>query len=196
MRLLLRRPFPEEDAREKEAGWPTTIFVTLVSGFVTWELLTEWPRANATFLAVPHGLASLLGAPALGGLLDGLWALDVVPLVAWTLAASALRLCGRSGSLGSIWRHLALPVAVVVSAGHMAKGLAKLVSWAPFLPQALRDPPRYTGASAGSSSLFPSSIDSEQSLTELASIAVSSSVRSTSKTFSTPPAPRRTGTPR
>lgn len=140
MQLVLRRPFPEEDAREREAGWPTTIFVMLVSGFVTWELLAEWPRAEEAFLAIPHGLAGLLGAPTLSGFFGGLWALGVVPLVAWTVVAAALRLGGRSSPLGSTWRQVALPVAVVVSAGHMAKGLAKLVSWAPFLPRAMRDP--------------------------------------------------------
>ena len=42
--------------------------------------------------------------------------------------------------MGQLWRRLALPLAVVVAAGHMSKGLAKLVSWSPFLPQALHDP--------------------------------------------------------
>lgn len=140
MRLLLRRPFAEEDAREREASWPATVFVMVVSGFVTWELLAEWPRAEEGFLAIPHALAMHLGSPALSGFFGGLWALALLPLAAWTLVGSALRLTGRPGSLGSTWRQLALPAAVLVSAGHMAKGLAKLVTWAPFLPQAIRDP--------------------------------------------------------
>jgi polyferredoxin len=45
MRLLLRRPFHEKDTREPVASWPTTAFVMLVSGFVTWELCAEWPAA-------------------------------------------------------------------------------------------------------------------------------------------------------
>jgi len=80
MRLLLRRPFPAEDAREPCAGWPTTLFVMLVSGFVTWELLAEWPRGEEAFLAAPRWAASHLGLPPLSGLLSGLWALILVPL--------------------------------------------------------------------------------------------------------------------
>lgn len=140
MRLVLRRPFPKEDAREREASWPTTLFVLLVSGFVAWELLAEWPRAEEVFLSIPNLAAGRLGVPALSGLFGGIWALAFVPLAAWTLAAAAARLAGRPGTIGSVWRRLALPVAVVVSAGHMAKALAKLVSWAPFLPAAIRDP--------------------------------------------------------
>jgi hypothetical protein len=37
-------------------------------------------------------------------------------------------------------RRLALPLAVVIAAGHMAKGLAKFVSWAGFLPVAWKQP--------------------------------------------------------
>jgi len=34
---------------------------------------------------------------------------------------------------------MALPMAVVIAVGHMGKGLAKVVSWAQFLPGALSD---------------------------------------------------------
>ena len=140
MQLLLRRPFPMEDAREPEASWPTTLFVMLVSGFVTWELLAEWPRAEEVFLTVPHLVADRLGVPALSGFLGGVWALAFLPLALWTLAFAAVRMGGGTDPIGTIWRRLALPVAVVVSAGHMAKGLAKVVKWGPFLPGALHDP--------------------------------------------------------
>jgi hypothetical protein len=124
MRLLLRRPFPSEDARETQANWPTTLFVMLVSGFVIWELLAEWPRGEEAFLAAPHWIASRLAPPALAGLYAG----------------GMLRLTRRAASIASTWRRIALPLAVLVAAGHMTKGLAKFTSWVVFLPQALRDP--------------------------------------------------------
>jgi hypothetical protein len=37
-------------------------------------------------------------------------------------------------------RRLALPAAVIVAAGHMVKGVAKIASWIGYLPPALRDP--------------------------------------------------------
>lgn len=140
IRLLLRRPFPSEDAREAEATWPTTLFVMLVSGFVAWELLAEWPRGEQAFLAAPRWIAAALGSPTLVGLVAGLWALAVVPFVVWSFAAAGIRLTDRKARIGSTWRRIALPVAIVVSAGHMTKALAKFTSWIVFLPQALRDP--------------------------------------------------------
>ena len=35
---------------------------------------------------------------------------------------------------------LALPLVIVIAAGHMAKGLAKFTSWGAFLPHALEEP--------------------------------------------------------
>lgn len=140
MRLLLRRPFPVTDVREAFASWPVTIFVMLVSGFVTWELFTEWPAANKVFLATPAWSAAKLGLPAAADWFNGLWSLAVVPLVLWSLLAGAVRLLGDKERVFVIWRCLALPMAVVISVGHMSKGLAKSVSWLPFLPDALREP--------------------------------------------------------
>lgn len=140
MRLLLRRPFPASDVREALASWPVTLFVMLVSGFVTWELFTEWPAAEKVFLMPPEWLANSLGVPSAAGWLKGAWALTVVPLVLWSLLAGAVRLFGGEQRISAIWRRLALPLAVVVSVGHMSKGLAKFVSWSPFLPTALVEP--------------------------------------------------------
>jgi polyferredoxin len=140
MKLLLRRPFPTSDVREAVAGWPTTAFVMLVSGFVTWELSAEWVAAEENFLALPHWVSSQAGIASYSGYLNWLWALVLVPLTVWFLLALVLRGLGEQRSTGEIWRRLALPIAVVVSIGHMVKGLLKFNSWAGFLPSALADP--------------------------------------------------------
>jgi polyferredoxin len=140
MRLLLRRPFSFSDVREALASWPVTLFVMLVSGFVIWELFTEWPAAEKVFLTPPVWAAAALGWPAARGWVEGVWILAVVPLLMWLLLAGVARLFGSRERILVIWRRMALPMAVVVSVGHMSKGLAKFVSWSPFLPGALRDP--------------------------------------------------------
>lgn len=140
MRMLVRRPFPASDVREGVASWPVTLFVMLVSGFVTWELFTEWPAAEKVFSMPPVWLANALGWSAAVGWIKGIWALAIVPLVLWSLLAGAVRLLGAKETMLSIWRRMALPLAVVISVGHMSKGLAKFASWSPFLPTALSEP--------------------------------------------------------
>lgn len=140
MRLLLRRPFAGSDRRESFASWPITGFVMIVSGFVTSELCSEWPVAKKIFAAPPQWATAQLGWSGGGGWIEGLWTLGVVPAIVWLVLGAVLCLAGEQAPWPQRWRRLALPVAVVVAAAHMSKGLAKLVSWIPFLPGAWRDP--------------------------------------------------------
>ena len=155
MGLYLRRPFHAADARPALASWPTTLFVMLVSGFVIRELCSEWSTAQAVFLWVPEEVAKWLGLSAYAGWIEGAWTLFAVPLGAWTiLGVSALVSRGASG-LADAWRRLALPLAVVIAAGHMCKGLAKAASWAGFLPLAIQDPDGVRTAMALSAKAIP-----------------------------------------
>lgn len=66
--------------------------------------------------------------------------LFVFPAILWFIFGAVALLQGSVATISEAWRHFALPLAVIISAGHMAKGLAKFVSWAGFLPYALKEP--------------------------------------------------------
>jgi polyferredoxin len=140
MSLRLRTPFHRADRREPLASLPVLGFVMLASGFVTWELFTEWSAAEAVFLQPPNVLAGAVGLASLATWLEAAWILLVVPAALWGLFAGVAWLLGARDGILTTWRRLALPIVVIIAAGHMAKGLAKLVSWAQFLPGALADP--------------------------------------------------------
>lgn len=141
MQLLLRRPFSSFDARESVASWPVTIFIMLVSGFVTGELCSEWDTARSVFLWIPERFIERLSLSAVGGWIEGVWMIGIYPLLLWfVLGILAAFNSDNAFVVIRSWRFLALPVAVIVSTGHMAKGLAKFVSWVGFLPYAIKDP--------------------------------------------------------
>jgi len=140
MQLLLRRPFPPEDARGRLASWPVTLFVVLVSGFVFSEVTSEWAAAKSFFLAPVDWATQALGTPRLAGWIEGIWTIGDFPLLLWSAIAGLLRLSEGAPSFGHAARRIALPLAVVVAAGQMAKGAAKFVSWAGFLPVAWNQP--------------------------------------------------------
>jgi hypothetical protein len=142
MQLIIRRPFHPADVREPLASWPVTIFVMMVSGFVTGELCSEWKTAQSVFLWLPERFIDHFSLSPVGGWIDGVWAILVYPLVLWFVLGVIASLNSDDASIMiKSWRLLALPIAVVISTGHMAKGLAKFVSWVGFLPYALKDPP-------------------------------------------------------
>jgi hypothetical protein len=140
MQLLLRAPFSAADVREPVASWPLTLFVMIVSGFVTYELCGVWKAAEPVFLWAPNQAREALHAGAWGGWIQGLWTVLVMPLLLWLVLGGVAILLGGARSLGEAWRRLALPMAVVVAAGHIAKGLEKFTSWIGFLPRALAEP--------------------------------------------------------
>jgi polyferredoxin len=140
MGLCLRRPFHPADTRESQASWPVTLFVMLVSGFVSSELCSEWTAAKHVFLWVPEAVTGWLGRPTLAGWVEGVWTLLIVPSLVWLLLGTLVMLARGAPNLAEAWRRLALPLAVIISAGHLCKGLAKMTSWIGFLPLAARDP--------------------------------------------------------
>ncbi len=140
MGLFLRPLFPRGDAREFMASWPITLFVMLVSGFVVVQMFSEWPAAQELFLWVPKQVASGLGLTSFAGWIKGVWALIVAPAVLWSLLGGLVVLMRGASHLVEAWRRMAIPLAVLIAFAHMAKGLAKFVTWAGFLPIAAGDP--------------------------------------------------------
>lgn len=140
MKLYLRKPFHPADARESLASWTTTLFIMLASGFVTAELCAEWVIADGIFLRPPHVIAQNLGLESFTGWLKGLWMLLVYPAILWIFMGLLVKPFVESTSLFMIWRRIAIPFAVIVSAGHMTKAFAKFTSWVGFLPYAISEP--------------------------------------------------------
>lgn len=148
MGLFLRRPFHVSDVRQALASWPVMLFLIVVSGYVGFELCSEWKTAQSLFAWVPEKTAAVLGLSSMVGWVKGLWAVVVFPLLLWTILAIPVLLLGGANSLGEAWRRLALPMAVVLAAGHMAKGLAKSAQWAGNSLLAWQDPTGVSTAQA------------------------------------------------
>jgi hypothetical protein len=102
------------------------------------ELIEEVPAWETVFLTPPAWVASALGVLEVTDALAGAWAVLVFPLLVWSALAGVARLAGAEGNIGSIWRRMALPVAVLVSAVHAGKAIGKLASSVPLLPDVLR----------------------------------------------------------
>lgn len=148
MGLFLRRPFHIADVREAVASWPVMLFLIVVSGYVSYELCSEWKAAQAVFLWAPERAAAVLGLNGVVGWIRGLWAVVVFPLLLWTILATPAILFGGAKSIGEAWRRLALPMTVVLATGHMAKGLAKFAQWAGYFPLAWEEPSGISTAQA------------------------------------------------
>ena len=140
MQLLLRKPFDSSDAREVKANWALTIFIILVSGFVTSELTTEWKAANEIYVLIPEYFTKITGLHSISGFLEGLWTIVIFPFSLWAILGLMAVITKNANSITDAWRRLALPLVIIISAGHLTKAIAKLNTWAGFLPGSIDDP--------------------------------------------------------
>jgi len=139
MQLLLRKPFDKNDAREEKASWALTIFIMLVSGFVTSELTTEWKAANKIFVIIPEFLTKYYGLENINGFVEGAWTIIIFPLFLWSIFGIIVLAVKGAASITDAWRRLALPSVIIISAGHLTKAAAKLNTWVGFLPGSFND---------------------------------------------------------
>jgi hypothetical protein len=103
--LLLRAPYSKADAREPLASWLLTLFVMIVSGFVTYEPSGVWKAAEPVFLWAPKQVSAALDAGAAAGWIQGVWTILVAPLLLRLLLGAVTRLLGGARSLGEAWRR-------------------------------------------------------------------------------------------
>jgi hypothetical protein len=115
----------------------------------------EWAAAEKVFLTPAHWLVELTRLGAAAGWIEGIWKLLIFPLLLWTALGSLIVLLRGASGLTEAWRRMALPMGIVIAAGHMSKALAKFTSWVGFLPGALRDPNGVTTATAMAAKAIP-----------------------------------------
>lgn len=139
MELVLRKPFNVKDVREVRTSWVLTLFIIIVSGFVTYELTTEWKPAKEIFLFVPTFLTQYFNLENISGFIKSVWTIGIFPLLLWILLGLFSKIQKRKIYIFEFWRELALPLVIIISAGHLIKALAKLNSWIVFLPKSIQN---------------------------------------------------------
>ncbi len=144
LKLELRTPYHSSDKRTAESNWMLTIFVILVSGFVTYEFTTEWGAAKKIFLLAPESFTAYTGLSGFGGIIKGLWTIMIFPLMLWTVLGFLTVLTKGAKNITEAWRNLALPLVIIVAAGHMTKSVAKFISWVVYSPWTSNDPTGYS----------------------------------------------------
>ena len=116
-----------------------TVFVLTATGLVLHKVLEEvrvlvpWSKGVPTWL---NGFAPDISF----GWFEALWFLLLLPLLFWGVTAGCAYVLGYRGSLTRLLTIAATAAAPLVALGHVAKGAAKMSTWAGYLPGSLRDP--------------------------------------------------------
>lgn len=136
--LRLRRPlsdfFSEVKLTSAEIG-----FIVIVSGFVVYEILSEWSVTKGYLLALPTATADRLGITGIWtGALNAIVLFALLPFLYFILLGGLRKLISGETLKGAV-EGIALAILPVMASMHLLKSLLKTTSRIPYWTYALRD---------------------------------------------------------
>lgn len=117
-------------------------FCLVVSGFVVYEVFTEWSVTKDLLLWTPTKLEQALGANGTWsrGIVQSITLFAVLPAVFWALPFVAFRLAGGRLPLGDYLLRFGIAFIPIMAAAHVVKALLKTTSRIPYWEYAVADP--------------------------------------------------------
>jgi len=145
LRLSTRWPFADF-FRSLELAWAEVGFILLVSGFVVYEILSEWSVSKSILTWIPSHVAGALGATGLpSGFVAAVVMFVVFPGILFSLVGIATRIVSGLSTKVSL-QSLALLLLPTMAAAHILKSILKMTSRIPYFSHALTDPAGVTTA--------------------------------------------------
>jgi hypothetical protein len=142
VRLGVRRPLADllagVDLRPAQVG-----FLLVLSGFVVYEILSEWPVSFAMMMWGPERLTQALGMTgAMSNLVSATFLFVVAPaLVLLMVAALSRWACGHErASFGETAKTFTLLLLPTIAGAHILKSLLRMSSRLPYWPGVWADP--------------------------------------------------------
>jgi hypothetical protein len=142
IRFSLRRPFADFFAavnlRPAEVG-----FILLVSGFVIYEILSEWSVSLTILMWVPDRCTYTLGITgSMANFVSATIMFVVLPVLVLLVVAGLARLASgrKAAPLGATVRTFALLLLPTIAGAHIIKSILKMSSRIPYWRGALSDP--------------------------------------------------------
>ena len=117
-------------------------FCLIVSGFVIYEVFTEWNVTRELLLWTPHEVSMWLKVEDawFQGLLKSLILFVILPMLFWMLPYGLLWLCGGKLSFGKFFCTFGTAFIPIMAAAHAGKALLKMTSRIPYWKHAFTDP--------------------------------------------------------
>jgi len=136
--LRLRKPLKDlfSDLRLSSAE---TAFIILVSGFVVYEVLSEWGTTKAMLMTLPDAISSSWGITGVWtGTVKAVVLFMVFPILFFAVFAGIRRLVGDR-SIRRSFESISLGLLPIMGGMHVLKAILKMTSRIPYWPQALAD---------------------------------------------------------
>ncbi len=117
-------------------------FLLVVSGFVIYEVFTEWETTEKLVLWAPSAILKAFGiSSALGhGLVTSFLLFIALPLLFWLLPFLAFRLAGGHFALSDYFLRFGIAFLPIMAGAHIIKAFLKMTSRLPYWQYVFSDP--------------------------------------------------------
>jgi ferredoxin len=148
LQLSTRWPFADlfRDIKLRSAQ---LVFIMLVSGFVVYEVLSEWPASKAILKWVPDHLIDALGITgSMTSFVSAIVIFFVFPAVVFLAVAVLAKIASgrQAASSGAVLKTFALLLLPTMAGAHIIKSILKMTSRIPYWPYVFSDPKGITTA--------------------------------------------------
>ncbi len=142
LRLSIRWPFVDffraVELRAAQVG-----FIVLVSGFIVYEVLSEWPVSKAILRWIPEHLVDALGITGpMTGFVSAIVMFIIFPGVLFLAVGALAKIASGPGkvSSGAVVKTFAFLLLPTMAGAHLIKSMLKMTSRIPYWPHAFSDP--------------------------------------------------------
>ena len=117
-------------------------FCLVVSGFVIYEVLSEWPVSKELLLWAPSSVEAVLGlsGPLVHGMIKSVTLFIVLPALFWVVPLGLFGLVGGRLPLRDYLLRFGIAFIPIMAAAHATKALLKMTSRIPYWEYAAGDP--------------------------------------------------------
>lgn len=136
------RPWFKDLLALKPLSAAQAAFCLVVSGFVIYEVFTEWGATKGLLLWTPNRIGAALDAEGVWslGLIKSLTLFVALPMLIWALPYSLFRLLGGKLELGRYICSFGIAFIPTMAAAHAIKVLLKMTSRIPYWERVFSDP--------------------------------------------------------
>ncbi len=142
LRFSTRWPFADffraVELRAAQVG-----FIVLVSGFVVYEVLSEWPVSKAILRWIPEHLVDALGITGpMTGFVSAIVMFIIFPGVLFLVVGALAKIASSPGKVfsGAVVKTFAFLLLPTMAGAHLIKSMLKMTSRIPYWPHAFSDP--------------------------------------------------------
>ena len=120
-------------------SWAEISFFLIITGFVVYEILSEWKVTKSILMAVPNSVNEAVDISAISGTIKAIILFVIFPIVFYLLLAYLKKIFAKE-TFKQSFTHLVMAILPITASMHLVKAILKTTSRIPYWDYVFTDP--------------------------------------------------------